>query len=221
MCHVVGSNFTDLTKISNSIDPGSLHDVREVHDAYSHRPVLLKDQFLDSDDIHLASSPALWQGVYTEAHRERSRTAEDVRAVVEEYCASKHGCKQLVISREYYGWDWTALKAGIEASIQANLYAGQVYVEFDNEPTTITVRAPGWSSRMLATSWGYKVPLSLVLMCVLRQCARRNRVPYAEMFSPLQLSVGTPCCVHCALCHQAANCCSTRSLAHRSFPYHG
>lgn len=156
--------------------------------------MLFKDQFVDFEDVHTTVAPALWQGRYSDADRERSRRAEDVRAAVEDYCASKHCLKQLVVTCEYYGWDWTALKAGIEASVLSTFYAGQVWIEFDNAPTTITLRAPGWPGSILLLPLHYKVPLSLTLVypsIVLAACTA-PRVDTLRIAVPLARWLAAP-----------------------------
>lgn len=67
-----------------------------------HPALLHKGQFVDLGDVHTSSPlpPLADRNVrYTDAMRERASREEDVRAAVEEYCASNNPFKELTITK--------------------------------------------------------------------------------------------------------------------------
>jgi hypothetical protein len=80
---------------------------------------------------------------------------------------------------ETYGWDWTALRAGIEAVVQSTFYTGQVRVEFNSAPTTIRVRPPGFFTAIRQLSIPAKMPLFLTLVYI------NNSLPLLRLRSSL------------------------------------
>lgn len=63
-----------------------------------------------------------------------------------------------------YGWDWVALRAGIEAVVQSTFFAGQVYVKFNDAPATIRIRPPGLFTSIRQLSIAAKIPLYITLV---------------------------------------------------------
>ncbi|ORY90625.1 hypothetical protein BCR35DRAFT_349578 [Leucosporidium creatinivorum] len=148
------------------VQPASLSDVSNPGSTYA--PHLLhKGQFLDLGDAHSSTPlPPLHdrEMTYTDSMRDRARREEDVRSVIEEYCACKNPLKELKVTRETYGWDWAALRAGIEAAAKSTFFAGEVYVEFNSAPTTIRIRPPGFFTAIRQLSIPAKIPLYLTLV---------------------------------------------------------
>ncbi|ORY88123.1 hypothetical protein BCR35DRAFT_330332 [Leucosporidium creatinivorum] len=154
--------------------PSSLVDMDDDHrphgDRLEHPALLYKSHWVDLVETH-SSVPlnltsvgaAALPTAYDALAEERDQREDEVREIVEAYCACKHQLKELVVERELYGWNLDLLEKGLR-SIISRTYGGTIQIAFRTTPLSITVRPNSFLSRLFSLHVLWKLVLWIFLI---------------------------------------------------------
>lgn len=156
------------------VHPENLKEIRHMGaetDWHERRPRLLHDYFVDLGEEHCAiplgaCAPPDVVERYHDVVKERDDRDAAVRAVLDAFCRSEKALKELTVTKEVYGWHLDGLVEGVKEIVRRSLYSGDVTVQVQVSPRTITIRPPHPAARLWSQPVYIKLMLWLLLMCV-------------------------------------------------------